>query len=419
MAQKAISALSTGSALSGTEVIPLVQSGVTVKRPVSDFQPSDADLTAIAALSTTAYGRSLLTQSAAVSLTTGAIDSTTNLDSMYAFSLQPLSVGSSVTGMPTSSKTWEGFCKATGTRSSGKLEIYLREVDSTDHDKGLYILSVVNGTRDTNFQLLTTKTYNDTLYAMLGSALSTSQTQQLLQGGPRGLLYTHVSGSSFSVGIGTIGDSTFADTLSILSALTKTNSAWAVGTAAGGKLSAAAMANSTMYGIYAIKRVDTGVTDVGFDVSLTTPTLPTNYTLYRRIGYFLTDGSANILKIIQTPNTREFRLDVKISDIASGIPASTNRITVTSSAPPNAQAILDLTVLSGSGSYQYFDIGPLSRTDAAASSSNYVYKTINVAQSSGEIPIPTDGSRQYYYRVSDVTAGGTVQALLAGWIDNI
>ena len=84
MADIKISQLTSATTpLAGTEVLPLVQSGQTKKVPASAFalasqlsyyQPLDIDLTAIAALTTTTFGRSLLTQAdgAAARTTIGA-----------------------------------------------------------------------------------------------------------------------------------------------------------------------------------------------------------------------------------------------------------------------------------------------------------------------------------------------------------
>lgn len=72
MADTKISALAAASALAGTETLPVVQSSATVKATIDQvstrlatslagtFQGLDADLTALAALTTTAYGRALL-----------------------------------------------------------------------------------------------------------------------------------------------------------------------------------------------------------------------------------------------------------------------------------------------------------------------------------------------------------------------
>src|SRR3989338_8425959 len=80
--------------------------------------------------------------------------------------------------------------------------------------------------------------------------------------------------------------------MSLTTAITKQlDAAWAVGTNQGGRMSPAAIANTT-YHVHLIKRVDTGVVDVGLDVSATAPTLPTSYTKFRRIGSILPQGGA-------------------------------------------------------------------------------------------------------------------------------
>lgn len=100
--------------------------------------------------------------------------------------------------------------------------------------------------------------------------------------------------------------------LMTIPAIAKTTSAWAVGTAAGG-LDTGAIANSTWYHFYAIRRPDTGVTDVIFSLSASAPTLPANYTQYRRIGSGKTNGSAQWVKFVQDGD--DFLLDVAVLDV--------------------------------------------------------------------------------------------------------
>lgn len=85
-------------------------------------------------------------------------------------------------------------------------------------------------------------------------------------------------------------DGTYFMTLG--SAITKRiDAAWAVGTGNGGLMSAAALTNQ-VYGIWLIARSDTGVVDVGFDASLTAPTMPTDYDKKRLIGWIQRVGGA-------------------------------------------------------------------------------------------------------------------------------
>ncbi len=81
------------------------------------------------------------------------------------------------------------------------------------------------------------------------------------------------------------------DNLVLAASLTKRlDASWAVGTNQGG-LDTGAIANTT-YHVWLIKRPDTGVVDALFSASATSPTMPSNYTLKRRIGSIIRVSSA-------------------------------------------------------------------------------------------------------------------------------
>lgn len=76
-----------------------------------------------------------------------------------------------------------------------------------------------------------------------------------------------------------------------ITAITKRlDAAWAVGTAQGG-LDTGAIANAT-YFVWAIHRPDTGVTDVLFSTSASSPTMPSSYTKKARIGAIIRESAA-------------------------------------------------------------------------------------------------------------------------------
>lgn len=102
---------------------------------------------------------------------------------------------------------------------------------------------------------------------------------------------TTASTTTYDIAAGQAIDST--NTTNILgSAITaKSQAAWVAGSTAGGKLSAAAMANNTWYYWFALWKTADGTVDYGFDVA-TTPTLPVGYTKYRYIGARKTDLAA-------------------------------------------------------------------------------------------------------------------------------
>jgi hypothetical protein len=112
----------------------------------------------------------------------------------------------------------------------------------------------------------------------------------------RGVLFdltlsTIGSSTSFTVNSGEAADSTGADLMVLGAALTKTTGAWVVG-AGGGALDTGTIATATWYHVFLIKRPDTGGVDVLISLSPTAPTLPANYTLFRRIGSMLTNASS-------------------------------------------------------------------------------------------------------------------------------
>lgn len=113
-----------------------------------------------------------------------------------------------------------------------------------------------------------------------------------------GLTYANNAGDAtndIDIAVGECRDSTNAANMLLGSALTKRlDASWVVGTNQGGILSGSAA--DVDYNIWAIKRVDTGVVDVGMETTANaTPTLPSNYTLYRKIGWFKRVGGSIVL----------------------------------------------------------------------------------------------------------------------------
>lgn len=92
------------------------------------------------------------------------------------------------------------------------------------------------------------------------------------------------------------------DTVNMVLAATITkrlDAAWAAGSAAGG-LDTGAKTSSTGYHVWLIKNPTSGIVDALFSTSATNPNMPGGYTLKRRLGAVLTDGSGNIRQFLQT-----------------------------------------------------------------------------------------------------------------------
>lgn len=108
---------------------------------------------------------------------------------------------------------------------------------------------------------------------------------------------------------------------------------WAVGDAAGG-LNTGAEANSTWYEVHLIMRVDTGVVDVMFTTTANRATLPTSYTLQRRIGWIRNDGAGAILQFTHVGDY--ITLTTQINDAAFTATATATAVTLT--VPPSTIA---------------------------------------------------------------------------------
>lgn len=157
------------------------------------------------------------------------------------------------------------------------------------------------------------------------------------------ILSTAGASSSFGITAGSAADTTNAYLMSLGSAINKTTGSWAVGNNQG-CLDTGAIAATTWYYVYAIERVDTNVTDILCSLSATSPTMPTNYTVKRRIGAMLTDGSSHWTKFFERPGLL-FYWDVMTSN-TSGTFMSTASILATLSVPPglNVNALFNMQI---------------------------------------------------------------------------
>jgi hypothetical protein len=107
-----------------------------------------------------------------------------------------------------------------------------------------------------------------------------------------GLNMSTAGGSTtITIAAGIAVDATNVDTLVLAASMNKTTAAWVAGGGNGG-LDTGAIAASTWYHFWLIKRTDTGIVDVLFSLSETAPTMPANYTEKRYIGSWPTDGAS-------------------------------------------------------------------------------------------------------------------------------
>jgi hypothetical protein len=147
----------------------------------------------------------------------------------------------------------------------------------------------------------------------VGAGISTVPARSSLAG-----LTLSSGGSSsiyFIVSPGSAADSTNFDTLALAANMQKSTAAWAAGPNQG-SLDTGTIAASTWYHVFVIKRRDTNInnsTDVLISLTPTAPTLPANYTLFRRIGSIRTNASSLWTTFVQ--NGDEFLWTTAVNDV--------------------------------------------------------------------------------------------------------
>lgn len=230
-------------------------------------------------------------------------------------------------------------------------------------------------------------------------------------------LSTAGSSATYGIDVGVAVDSTAnaAGLMKLTSAYTKTTSAWALGTAAG-SLDTGTIAASTWYHVHLIKRPDTGVVDVLLSLSATAPTLPTNYTLFRRIGSMKTNSSSQWVLFKQVGD--EFIWDVFVLDV-NGSGLSTTSTLFTMSVPPGVSVLgrfrFEFTTTSGT---MAMDIqSPLITTRAGAAGSYLSFAVGSSGVGVGETNVMTNTSSQI--RAVANASGGTQLTYIGthSWID--
>lgn len=228
-------------------------------------------------------------------------------------------------------------------------------------------------------------------------------------------LSTAGSSATFSIAAGSASDKTNSDSIILAAALSKTTSAWAVGSGNGG-LDTGAIANSTWYHAHLIKRIDTGVVDALVSLSATAPTMPTGYTLSRRLGSMKTNGSAQWASFIQRGD------DFYIAEVNDFQPTTTSAMTLRALSVPSGVVVqpkMRTASTGGSANSTVLRVAPAG--DSA------LYRTVvhndigsginsNTQASAFEGP-PTDTSAQIYMAVTALQASGSLQVYTAGWAD--
>ena len=221
----------------------------------------------------------------------------------------------------------------------------------------------------------------------------------------------------FGVSAGQAADSTNLHLLTLPSAFTKTTATWAAGTG-NGALDTGTATIGTWYHAFIIQRPDTGQEDILISLSATSPTLPTNYTLFRRIGAMLTNGLGNWVRFFQFGNL--FIWQNPVGDI-NGVTGNATAALVSLTVPPGVNVIASGKILMSNTTGGAADIlfySPTVATQAAGTpvGNVSVYAFTN-GTFSGVENILTNTSSQISLVASATSANITTYWSTTGWTD--
>jgi hypothetical protein len=221
--------------------------------------------------------------------------------------------------------------------------------------------------------------------------------------------------TQIDVAAGVCSDSTNAAILSVAAGTID------CGTTGANGLDTGSLANSTTYHIFAIGKTD-GTTALLASTSVSSPTMPSGYTLKRRIGSVITDSSAHVLAFIQDGDL--FQWFAPVSDVSAANPG-TSAVTRTLTVPTgiNVQALIQAQIGNGgSGGRAHGYLSDLSTSDVAATST---FTDLSGAEavapgdqeSAGRLTVRTNTSAQVRSRLDYSDASVTLYIHTLGWID--
>jgi len=132
-------------------------------------------------------------------------------------------------------------------------------------------------------------------------------------------------------------------TIAVAAITKRIDAAWAVGTG-NGALDTGSVGTSALYRAYAIKRVDTGVTDMIFSLQTneaTGPAMPTNYTKFAGTQvYVFTDGSSDIRQMVWGAGGWMAMYKDPVQDVDAVNPTAATDVNAAISVPPNSLAYI-------------------------------------------------------------------------------
>jgi len=225
-------------------------------------------------------------------------------------------------------------------------------------------------------------------------------------------LSTAGSSSTFSVAAGVANDSTNVTSMMLASTMSKTTSTWSSGTG-NGALDTGAIANSTWYKVFLIYNPTSVTIDILISLSLT-PLLPTGYTLYRRIGFMKTNGSAQWTSFTQIGD--EFIWAARTTDVnASGVSTSSVLANLTVPTGIQVNALFFARVDFVTNAVAFLITSPDETDQTPTSTVASLICSSSNTTGSGQFNVRTNTSGQVRVRASNTGPNYSIGTY--GWID--
>jgi hypothetical protein len=243
-----------------------------------------------------------------------------------------------------------------------------------------------------------------------------------------GLTLSRSSTTALGIAAGTASDSTGTAAIALSSAFTKsTAGTWAAGSGSNGMGAGLTIANTTWYHVFAI--INAGVADVYFDTSVSAANKPASTTAFRRIGSFLTNGSAQIIDFVQDGDL--FQWLAPVADISAATNPGASAVTRTlASVPTGVNVIAHVQAIAsntGTGVSVGVYLSDLATNDVAvvitgaglfSDTSMTASFAGGVGTGASRVSVRTNTSAQIRSRLSASDASTTLVINTLGWTDS-
>ena len=236
----------------------------------------------------------------------------------------------------------------------------------------------------------------------------------LLRGYIDGLTLSRVSATQIGVQAGVATDSTSAATIRFGSSFTKsTAGTWVAGTFQNGMGVALTITNTAWYHVFAI--IKAGAADIYIDTSASAANKPVGTTYFRRIGSFLTNGSAQIIAFTQIGD--RFVWSVPVNNYTTaGLDTTPAYAAATVPTGVVVEAQMNGYVYNGSSQCEVLIYSTYAAPQAAQSpSGNAQFTVLPAEDAAGSVSILTDTSGGVY--VVSTASNTALDLVTTGWID--